>query len=399
MRSQISFRQRLTRASQLLLVLLVLAALVAMGLGLWMKSRDGSDNTLRDGEEQAQSWTKGCTNQDRINMTHLPMNIGDVASFSPYGLVAGAHVTPIDHLYFYPKSGPRDTYPVFAMADGFITEISVRGVQVDSGKPRPPEYRYMLQHSCQTISYFDLMTKIDDSIIKEYPEAAAKGMHGRFAVKAGQIVGWIGEQSLDTAIYNMDLTLQGFITPAMYDAEPWKIHTDNFFSYFSKVHQADMQKLNRRTVQPYSGKIDYDQPGKLIGNWFKEGTNGYSGANGYGGGDGSGRGYWSGHLAIFYHAIQPSLIIVSIGEFKDGHPQYFAITGNTPDPTTITKASGVVKYELVQAPQSDEIITNTRPQGVAMFQVLDGEKLKAEFFPDKTAAQVDTFISPVIYER
>lgn len=379
----------------LLLVLLILGA--AVGAAVWVKSKNDTD--LRDGEKQTQEWTRGCTNSNRVSMTQLPMRMSDVASFSPYGLVAGAHVTPIDHLYFYPKAGPRDTYPVYAMADGFITEITVRSVQVDSGKPRPPEYRYMLQHSCQTISYFDLITKVDASIIKEYPDAATKGMRGRFPVKAGQIVGWIGEQSLDTAIYNMSLTLPGFITPAMYDAEPWKIHTDDFFSYFSEVHQAEMQKLNKRKVQPYSGKIDYDQPGKLIGNWFKEGTNGYAGANGYGAGDGTGRGYWSGHLAIFYHAIQPSTVIVSIGEFKDGKPHYFAVAGNTPDPASISKDSSMVKYELIQAPQGDEVMQNTRPLGVALLQVLDGEKLRAEFFPGKTADQVDEFIAPSTYER
>lgn len=381
-----------------LLVLVLLAGAAIVGTGLWVKSKSNTSG-LRDGEKQAQEWTKGCTSAKRVQMTHLPMRMSDVASFSPYGLVAGAHVTPIDHLYFYPKPGPRDTYPVYAMADGFITEITVRGIQVDSGKPRPPEYRYMLQHSCQTISYFDLITKIDDSIIKEYPDAATKGMRGQFPVKAGQIVGWIGEQSLDTAIYNMDLTLPGFITPALYDAEPWKVHTDDFYSYFSAAHQAEMQKLNKRKEKPYSGKIDYDQPGKLIGNWFKQGTNGYAGASGYGAGDGTGRGYWSGHLAIFYHAIQPSMIIVSIGEFKDGDPQYFAVSSNAPDPATISKSSGVVKYELIQTAQNNEVINNTEPQGVALFQVLDGEKLKAEFFPGKTAAQVDGFIKPFTYER
>ena len=378
-----------------LAMLLVVTAVV--GVGLWIKSKN--EDGLRTGEKQTQEWTKGCTSNDRVQMKNLPMKIGDVASFSPYGLVAGAHVTPIDHLYFYPKPGPRDTYPVYAMADGFITEITVRGIQVDTGNPRPLEYRYMLQHSCQTISYFDLITKIDDSIIAEYPDAATEGMSGRFPVKSGQIVGWIGEQSLDTAIYNMDLVLPGFINPAMYDAEPWKIHTDDFFSYFNETHQAEIQKLNRRKVPPYSGKIDYDQPGKLIGNWFKEGTNGYAGANGYGAGDGTGRGYWSGHLAIFYHAIQPSVIVVSVGEFKDGKPQYFAVAGNAPDPSTVTKEDGVTKYELIQAPNSDEIIRNTKPLGVALFQVLDGEKLKVEFFPDKSTSQVSGFVTPLIYER
>ncbi|HET8670370.1 MAG TPA: hypothetical protein VFM05_06990 [Candidatus Saccharimonadales bacterium] len=379
----------------LLAIVFVVSAVVATGFLVFTKNKT-VDNRQPYGET---SWTKGCTSNDRVPMTHLPMNMKDVASFTPYGLTAGAHVTPIDHLYFYPQPGPRDKYPVYAMADGFITEITVRGINVDTGAQRPPEYRYMIQHSCQTISYYDLITKLDDSIIRQYPDAATKGMSGRFPIKAGQIVGWIGSQSLDTAIYNMDLILPGFITPKMYEAEPWKVHTDDFLSYFSKEHQAEINKLNKRKAQPLSGKIDYDQPGKLIGNWFKEGTNGYAGANGYGAGDGTGRGYWSGHLAIYYHHIQSDKIIVSLGEFKDGDPMAFAVAGNAPDPATITKNSGVVTYELIQAPRNDEVSLDTTVRGVALFQVLDGEKLKVEIFPDKKGSEVTGFVSPVTYER
>lgn len=379
-----------------IVLLIAILALVIGGIGFFVFSKQNNKGSQTYGEA---AWTQGCTSNDRVPMTHLPMNIADVKSFTPYGLTAGAHVTPIDHLYFYPKDGPRDKYPVHAMADGFITEITVRGINVDTGAQRSPEYRYMIQHSCQTISYFDLITKIDDSIIKEYPDAATKGMHGRFPVKAGQVVGWIGGQSLDTAIYNMNLTLPGFIHPKMYEAEPWKIHTDDFFSYFAKEHQAQMLALSDRKVQPYSGKIDYDQPGKLIGNWFKEGTNGYAGANNYGTGDGSGRGYWTGHLAIFYHHIDPGLIIVSLGEFQDGKPMSFAVSGNKPDPATITKDSGIVKYELIYGPGSGGKIQDTQIQGVALFQVLEGEKLKVEIFPNKKGIQVNGFVSPVIYER
>lgn len=382
-----------------LFLLLVLAAVVIGVVGL--KVMNSSDNNSLEGnqENSEKQWTKGCTNKNRVNLTHLPMDIKDVDSFTPYGATAGAHVTPIDHLYFYPKAGPRDKYPVYAMADGFITEITVRGINVDSGESRPPEYRYVLQHSCETITYFDLVTKIDDSVLKEYPKAASEGMRGRFPVKAGQIVGWIGGQSLDTAVYNMNLILPGFITPEMYIAEPWKIHTDDFFSYFNEEHQAQMLAISNRKVKPYSGKIDYDQPGKLIGNWFKEGTNGYAGANDSGIGDGTGRGYWSGHLAIFYHHVNPSLVIVSLGEFKDGDPQAFAVAGNAPDPATVTASSGVVKYELEQPPDHDGALEASFVQGVVMFQVLEGEKLKAEIFPDKKASQVSDFLNPIIYER
>lgn len=362
------------------------------------KSKNGSAGNL--------DWDTGCKGDGRIPMAHLPMDLVDVQSITPYGLTAGAHVTPIDHLYFYPKATERDKSPVYAMADGYIIEVGARGVNVSTGAQRPTEYRIVFQHSCQTISYFDLVTKLDDSIVKQIGQLKAGDTKGNLhiPVKAGQEVGRIGGQSLDTAVYNLKLTLKGYIHPDMYKAEPWKVHTDDFFSYFSQDLQDQMKPLNIREVAPYSGKIDYDQPGKLIGNWFLEGTNGYAGPKDQQGHAGSNdSGYWNGHLAIFYGAINPTQIDISIGQFK-GKPTAFTVKGNAPDPATISSASGVTKYELTQPPnpffKSD---SSNQPQpvlGVILFQVMDGEKLKVEVFPDKTLAQVSDFTAAAtIYER
>ena len=344
----------------------------------------------------------GCSGNQKVSMTHEPMDMSDVKSVAPMGLTAGAHVTPIDHLYFYPKSDQRDAAPVYAMADGFITSIEVRGVNVSSGEKRPPEYRLEMQHSCRTTSYFDLITKLDDSILAKAPDAATKGYSGKIAIKSGQVIGHIGAQSLDTAIYDNTKTLPGFIHPEMYKAEPWKVHTDDFFSYFPASQQAEMLAKNNRKVEPRSGKIDYDQPGKLIGNWFKEGTNGYAGPKNTQVGDGSGRGYWSGHLAIFYDAYDPTKITISIGEFKNGQPQAFAVKGNTPDPAKVDATSGVIKYELVTTSSGvgqNSYQMDNRVMGVVLVQVLPGEKIKFQVFPDATTAQVSGFTNPVTYER
>lgn len=384
-----------------LLFLVVLVIGAAVGAGVFVVSK----NKEKNGGSGIAEWKKGCTSNDRIGMTHAPMDMNDVATVAPLGLTAGAHVTPIDHLYFYPKDGPRDKYPVYAMADGYITEITVRGVNVSSGEKRPPEYRIVMQHSCQTISYFDLVTKLDDSILSKYPEAASKGMSGHLAIKAGQELGRIGAQSLDTAMYNLDMTLPGFIHPDMYKAEPWKVHTDDFFAYFSEPLKGSMLAKNQRMAEPRSGKIDYDKPGKLIGNWFREGTNGYAGPKDSGGIGKDGRGYWSGHLALLYYANDPSKLVVSLGEFINGQPDAFFVTGNAPDPATIGTGNGVVKYELVQLDpgggNSGQPATgNQQVKGTVLFQVLPGEKLKVQTFPGKTATAVNGFSAAAkTYER
>lgn len=386
-----------------ILALIVIIAIGGVGYYVKIKSSKLTKPSAALASNSATGWDKGCTGNYKVAMTHMPMNIADVSNVAPMGLTAGAHVTPIDHLYFYQNPGPRDKYPVFAMADGTIIEIQVRNVSVDSGSSRPAEYRIVIQHSCQTISYFDLVTKLDSSILAKAPDAATKGFEGRIDVKSGQIIGWIGNQSLDTGIYNLGMTLKGFIHPALYSAEPWKVHTDDFFSYFSESLKSQMLAKNPRTDEPRSGKIDYDQPGKLIGNWFKQGTNGYAGS-GTNVGKGDGTGYWSTHLAIFYAAYNAKEIIVSIGSFVNNQPNAFSVAGNTPDPATITADSGIVKYELYKAEQGGSKTINTNSNqpadGVILLQVLPGEKLKVEKFPGKTGAQVVGFTSAAeIYER
>lgn len=387
-----------------LLIVVVLICVGAIGWRVMQKNNDKNSSYSQKVGSQEKQWLEDCKSDGRVQMQKSPMNLEDVGMILPLGLTAGAHVTPIDHLYFSPLEfrSPRDKYPVYAMADGFIIEITSRSVNVDSGEARPPEYRFMFQHSCQTISYFDLLTSVDDSIIQQMPDIKSKGRAGgHVAIKAGQLVGRIGGQTLDTAVYNMDLTLSGFITPSLYDAEPWKVHTDDFFSYFDEPLKSQLLAKNLRKVEPRSGKIDYDQPGKLIGNWFKEGTNGYAGPAGNTGPGENGRGYWSGHLAILYHAINPEIIIVSLGEFSDGPPEAFAVAGNTPDPASVNKASGTVKYELIQGPNQDgQLPQDKTVKGSVLLQVLDGEKLKMEVFPGKTASQISGFTPAAInYER
>lgn len=384
----------------LAVVLIVIGVVVAGGWFVWHKQQSKAGDT-HDGATLT-GWDEGCTNDQRVSMTHIPMNMDDVATVSPLGLTAGAHVTPIDHLYFYPQDSSRDKFPVYAMADGTIIDISVRAVMTDTGEPKAPEYRIVMQHSCQTVSYFDLVTKLDQSILDAFPDAASKGMKGRFAVKAGQEIGRIGGQSLDTAIYNLDLILPGFIHPEMYSAEPWKVHTDDFFSYFNESLQSKMLAKNQRVAEPRSGKIDYDQPGKLVGNWFKQGTNGYGGPNGEGVGQ-NGQGYWSGHLAVFYAALDPSQIVVSIGDFQ-GQPQAFGVRGNAPDPAAVDTSSGIVAYELIQiATGVGTTAVNpatAQTKGTVLFQVLPGEKVKVQVFPGRDPADIAGFTgSAVVYER
>ena len=210
---------------------------------------------------------------------------------------------------------------------------------------------------------------------------------------------------------NDEVTLKGFIDPENYIFEPWKIHTADMFEHFAEPVRSQLLDKNIRQKEPRGGKIDYDIDGRLVGNWFVENSNGYMGITEQQGD----YGYWNTHLAFAYDGLDPSLIIISMGNFN-GEATQFAVAGNKPDPADVSMANGLVKYELVPwqyiaedgkewdrqnfakiagARRYDENVA-----GVALVQMLEDRKIRFEAFPGKKASEIADFTGKAkIYER
>ncbi len=380
-------------AHAVLVVVIILALLGALGFVFVRTIGKNNDQKNMPGGSSIEADCKGSSGT--VQMKHSPMDLKDISSIMPIGLLAGPHVTPIDHLYFYPKDMKnRDAAPVYAMADGYITGYSARTQNVQGGAQKA-EYRLFMQHSCDFYSYFDLMTSLDSSIASQMKD----GEKLKVPIKAGQVLGRVGAQSLDTAIYNYAMTLPGFVRPESYVAEDWKIHTDDFFKYFDEPLKSQMLALNPRKVEPYGGKIDYDVAGKLQGNWFLEGTNGYAGPEKYHNGQNpDGKGYWVGHFSIAPDAVNVDLVDISFGEYNGQATQFTALS-SSPDPALVGPSDGVVKYELTRYiqptpnPTGGVMARDTKVLGTVLLQVLDGGKLKMQAFPGKMASEVAEFTS------
>jgi hypothetical protein len=393
---------------ELVIILVVLAVIGAVGVKVVSKHKNQPANSTY-GSNQGQSvgqrggLDRDCKGSGTVQLTHEPMDMKDVSTILPIGTLAGAHVTPIDHLYFYPKDMTnRDAAPVYAIADGYIVSYAVRTQKVDNGAAQKPEYQVYFQHNCDVYTYFDLMTSMEPGLAKQINDKGGKDLH--IAVKSGQLIGRVGAQSLDTAVYNFGLTLKGFVNPDSYKTELVKLHTDDFFKYFNDPAKSEMLAKNPRKFTPYGGKIDYDIDGKLVGNWFVTGTNGYAGA-GQRVADSNGQGYWSSHLAIVPDATHQGLIDISFGDYQGKATQFTAKSGS-PDPATISKDSGLVKYEFVSFANPGPSLTGsvsvpgTQVVGTVLFQLTDTRALKMEAFPGKTAGQVSGFTtSAKTYER
>jgi hypothetical protein len=348
-----------------------------------------------------------CSGSGETTFTHLPMDAADFSLLVPYGVTVGGHVTPVDHQYFSPADfhSAKDKYPVYAMADAKITGIEVH----------PPEngsngrIRMVFMVSCTFFYYYDLVTSVEPGI-----DAA----HLPISVKAGQLIGHIGGQTLDFAVWNTKKPLSGFINPASYDGEAWKIYTADPFPYYSADLRQIVESKDPRQADPIAGKIDYDIDGRLIGNWFLEGSGGYSGTS-----QGKDPNYSEGHLSIAPDLYDPSVTVVSVGNWgkypKYGRDldtsnsdssaarQYFAKAGSL-DPAKVSKDNGMVKFEVAQrrwltpdgalwdnmhyvkGPKGD---TSGIVIGTVLAQLTEPGKLKFEVFPGKTADQVNGFTS------
>ena len=354
-----------------------------------------------------QMWSRGqCEGQGAPRFSVSPMDPADIGVILPLGLMVDAHVTPIDHQYYSPKdlSLGRDAYPVRSPVDGRIVLIQHRDRFVgdrDAGDSTS-EFRIVIEHSCTFWIYFDLITSLDAGVAAQLEKTPA-GMESawvRIPVKAGEAIGRIGAQTLDIGVVNTEVTLKGFVVPEHYDAEPWKIHSVDSFDYYDEPLRAELLALNPRTAEPRGGKIDYDIDGRLAGNWFREGTNGYQGVD-------RSR-YWAGHFSAAYHFIDPHEITLSFGDY-DGRSRQFWVKGNAPNPADVSVETGLVVYELVpvgtffQGRGSTTVIRNRqddRVDGVALLELIEDRKLKLEVFPGKTAVEVTGFSdAALIYSR
>lgn len=358
----------------------------------------------------------GCQNKE-VSFTHTPLALKDIGYILPMGNMGDAHVTPTDHGYIYPKNqnAAPGTYTVISPADGEIVRVeAMPSYHVGDNKNnwnRPPEdNRMILRFSCRYYMIFihvnELAPKIRTAVGKIKPGEFSRKV---VPIKAGEAIAYLGGNGVDWSLNDTQYTVPDFIHPELYKTEPWKVHTADMFSVYPQNIRKQLEDLSPRSANPAAGKIDYDVPGAAIGNWFREGTGGFS--------EKGGTRFWDGHLAIAPDSIDGRTIVISMGNWK-GEAAQFRTRGSF-DPVSVTKASGAVKVELLpienQYVQANGVVwtresrpikpLTMRPSqsavvGTVMLQVLPGEKLRFERFPGRTAAQVSGFTSAAqIFER
>lgn len=345
----------------------------------------------------------------------------DLAYIVPLGLMVKGHVTPIDHQYYYPVDflTTKPQKAVRSPADGYIVRVDRTGqFQVEQQLTPRDNYNVLIQHSCNVYTYYTLITGLTTELanaVGNIPQGGTKHLH--LKVTAGQQVAWVSGQSLDVNVYDINTPVKKWIVPTNYTEAAKRFATDPFLYYTPSVKTA-LQAKTLRTGDPLGGRFDYDEDGKLVGTWFLQGSNGYAGV------PNQGNDYWRGHLSFAYSVYNTNYLEISIGRwYKPGATDaqvkegwQFSVVGNQPDFTTVTQASGPVKYELAfpeyllannqpwnrQTHQGPMTITTDRSpvEGVLLVQLLGQRLLKVEAFPGKRASEVTGFTANAqLYER
>ncbi len=355
-----------------------------------------------------------------------PIDVDQISAVEPQGELTGfysGHITPGDHVGFqYDPAGPARN--VYALADGYLKRVERQpssqgfGTSVDV-----KNYHLYFEYSCSLFGSYVHVTELDPAVASAdqrlqelnsgpHPDNTTS-LYPNIPVKAGQLIGQaeafglLGMLTVDTAV-----TLSGFVTPSLYEGEPWKIHSVPPFDYFAEPLRDQLLSKNPRTIEPIGGKIDFDVDGTLAGNWFLDGA-GYSNNDERGWCGDYYCPYWNTHLAFVYDFVDPDQVRVSIGYDSGLYPQGpYGVKGNSPNPTAVSVESGLVALELVDLENRDAefgIATFGKPLitrgtdnvvGVMLVQMLDDRSVKMEIIPGVTASQGLGFSdAATVYQR
>ncbi|MCL0029296.1 hypothetical protein M1N23_04060 [Dehalococcoidia bacterium] len=342
---------------------------------------------------------------NEFTSTFFPTDL--ITAIEPMGRTSpqNSHVTPTDHLYIHREYSAGNEY-VLAPGDGYIVKVQraredaplsisdeqgrFRGEQA---KPLVPDYRVVMMHSCTLFTIFIHLGELAPTV-SEALGSIPRGETWRagynrepIPLKAGDPIARYGSQNLDWSVHDANTVLEGFVAPARYDNEAFKIHTvDPFQFYRGPVRAALLDKV-LRTTEPRAGKIDYDIEGRIIGNWSLEGTNDSLDAKT--------------QLYIGYGYIDPTQLRISIGSDMGIDNSLcgpcfgsYGVRGNEPDPANVGVGAGLVKYELMSRDEErawvSERVGDTS-LGTFLIQHLGDRRIRMEVIPGKAPEDISGF--------
>ncbi len=286
--------------------------------------------------------------------SHSILAIEEIDNILPLGnLNPPDHTFPTDHIYFLPKESNRS---IFAPADGKILEIRLDTSGSDD---------------VVKIGVTNTMTYYLDHILLDAGLAVGDW------VQAGDRLGLSGgAAAVDLGLMNKNIS-NGFLSA---HHPPSTVYGDAPLKYYESPLRESLYDLVKPTGEPAydqafwgvkDGKFVFDQAGRLIGNWFREGTVGYVFAD---------------HLSFCYDFFYTNQLRIAIGKDNATQCKLFAVKGpladsSRPENIRIGQTTAFPLY-------NGNIVSSGEPAqariGLMMVEMIDDNRIKIEIFDDTT---------------
>lgn len=281
--------------------------------------------------------------------TALPIALDAILWITPLGSInPPARPVPTDHIYLSVTTGvptpaaARTAF--FAPASGIVRDVFSNSMLPDVG----------LDIRVTSTTYYRI-----GHMIPEIP--LARGTR----VTAGQRLGTTGSVlAIDLGVYNDSVRL-GFVNP---DRPGHTENTDKWLKYFIEPLRSQLYAKVQRIGPERDGRIDYDIPGRLSGNWFTADSI---------------------PLVFIYEPYDPARILIGVsgGLLRTGS---FSITTGDPLPRDVSVATGLVRYTLTAGRPGGPIPIPTAPTARMLVQMLDDQRIRVEMFDVSASANVFT---------
>lgn len=275
----------------------------------------------------------------------LIQKIKPLGNMSPNG-----HWQPTDHIYFQVADPNLGQSPValrtsfFAPADGIVTDVF--------RSPNVPDVGLRIR----------VTTKIAYTLGHVIP---AIPLERGTRVTAGQRLGTTGSVfSIDLGLFNDDVRLAGFVNPSRPGNSE---NAEAPLKYFVEPLRSQLYAKVERIGPDLDGKIDYDIPGRLSGNWFVADSI---------------------PLSFAYDTYDPARVVVSVGGGLS-RTGVFSIIEAGPLPRDVSVASGTVRYTLANWGETGKAVRTLNPTARMLVQMLDDQRIRVELFT--TSATGDAF--------
>jgi len=303
--------------------------------------------------------------------TVSPIDTASIQYIVPLGNMGPwAHTLPTDHIYVYHGVGTGAVAPeaIVVPAAGTVDFL----IHPDGSN----EVKLAIRVNSTYSYYFDHLT-------------LAPGIGLGTHLDTGAAVGTSVGIAFDFAVVNYALTL-GFVNPLRYGGTGgYTVHTDAPLKYFTEPIRSALYAKVQREGPELDGRIDYDVPGTLSGNWFAEGL---PPSMSMGGDMNTG----TKQLAFARDVRYPDRLRISIGGL--GLTGVWGVPPNTADFSSVTPASGIVTYRLLY-PGDPGGPAGTQQAGLLVAQMLDNERIRVQAVADQTATTAAFGSGAQIYVR